>query len=472
MFTSSVDFYPNSSTHNAVDSDQSHEQVAEDFSNLQSGVDHNTTQTGTELSTLGDGIERTTAEVKEQLGELETAVEKIPSPDAPPKTTLQLQGRVDVEDAWQSYLTYFLDPDATHGLGTDGLVRFLRGLDEVADTDVPTRVSEDVEVEDEVGSPNNNIPDIVIEEPHEFFICCELKLYSSEGENQTQRYIEDNYIGNTLKEQFPDHSHHYVYIRRPDTPTAEADGFVNITWREVREWFNSLLIKNQGRYPTRTTAQLADFLDTIHQDMTEDEHIQTAQEKMQLYLNHQDAIREAREGLDTVYEHEKQNWRRRFIEGYLPENWGNDWHTNPTKYGQIYHSKWRQDDGLLKDDTEIRLHFVHLIRNKDSFTDGKLTFQLRMPNGGEYRDRFEDLFMSERFTDELDPLLGKYDIDKGPGIDYGNPRLTGKTYCVVQSELPESYYDTLQQAVREHIDVAPVLNEILNAAIEAVENES
>jgi hypothetical protein len=326
-------------------------------------------------------------------------------------------------------------------------------------------------VEDEVGSPNNNIPDIVIEEPQEFFICCELKLYSSEGENQTHRYIEDNYIGNTLKEQFPDHGHHYVYIRRPDTPTAKADGFVNITWRQVREWFNSLLIKNQGRYPTRTTAQLADFLDTIHQDMTEDEHIQTAQEKMQLYLNHQDAIREAREGLDTVYEHEKRNWRRRFIEGYLPENWESDWHTNPTKYGQIYHSTWRQDDGLLKDDIEIRLHFVHLIRNKDSFTDGKLTFQLRMPSGGEYRDRFEELFMSERFADELDPLLGKHDIDKGPGMDYGNPRLTGKTYSVVKSELPESYYQTLQQAAREHIEVSSVISEVLNTAIEEIEDE-
>jgi hypothetical protein len=455
-----------------VDGDQSPENVENSLSTLETGVTQQTAEVADDLTELGESIEQTAIEgVKEQLGELETAVERIPSPEPPPQTTLQLQGLADIEDAWQNYLKYFLNPEANHGLGTDVLVEFLRGLNNISDKEVPTRVSEDVEVDDEVGSPNDNIPDIVIQDPGEFFVCCELKLYSSEGDNQTQRYISDNYIGNTLKEQFPKHGQHYVYIRRPDRPQARARGFVNITWRQVREWFKPLLTDNQGRYPTRTTAQLADFLDTIQQDMTQDEHIQTAQDKMRLYFNHEDAIREAREGLETVYEYEMQNWRRRFVEGYLPENWSEDWHTNPSKYGQVYHTKWRQDEGLAIDDADIRMHFVHVIRNQSSFTDGKLTMQLRWPGSSRYRERFKNLFMSERFAEDLDPLLGTYDIDKGPGIGKSNPRLTEKTYSVVKSELPESYYEILQQAAKEHLEVAPVINEMLDTAIEEVEAE-
>jgi hypothetical protein len=455
-----------------VDADRPPEQVEDALDTLETGVNQQTLQVAGSLDGLGDSIQqKSVTRVKEQLGELETAVEKIPSPDPPPKTTLQLQNQADVEGAWQNYLQYFLNPDANHGLGIDALLQFLRGLDDVSSEDFPTRLSDDVVVEAEVSSPNNNIPDIVIQEPGEFFVCCELKLYSSEGQNQTTRYVNDNYIGSTQKNQFPEHRRYYVYIRRPGRPRADADEFLNVTWLQLQEWLKPLSFSNQGRYPSRTTAQLADFLDTIQQDMSQDEHIQTAQEKMELYFNHEDAIREAREGLNTVYEHEEENWRRRFVEGYLPDNWTENWHTNPSKYGQIYHSKWRQDDGLSISDAEIKMHFVHLIRNKDSFTDGKLTFQLRMPSGGPYRDRLEELFMSERFADDLDSVLGRYDIDKGPGMNYGNPRLTGKTYSVVKSALPESYYETLQQATREHIEVVPVINEILDTAIEEVEED-
>lgn len=454
-----------------MDADRQPEQVEGSLETLETAVNQQTSQIAGSLDGLGDFIQqKTVTRVKEQLGEFETAVDKIPSPDPPPKTTLQLQNRADVEDAWQNYFRYFLNPDADHGLGIDALLQFLRSLDNIARKSFPTRLSDDVVVEGEVSSPNGNRPDVVIQEPGEFFVCCELKLYSSEGQNQTNRYVNDNYIGYTQKKQFPEHRQYYVYIRRPGHPRADADEFLNVTWLQLQEWLKPLLFSNQGRYPSRTTAQLADFLDTIQQDMSQDEHIQTAQEKMRLYFNHEDAIHEAKEGLNTVYEYEEENWRRRFLEGYLPDNWTENWHTNPSKYGQIYHSKWRQDEGLSINDAKIRMHFVHLIRNKSSFSDGKLTFQLRMPSAGPYRDRLEELFMSERFADDLDPALGRYDIDKGPGMDYVNPRLTGKTYSVVKSELPESYYETLQQATREHLKVAPVINEILDAAIEQVEN--
>ncbi len=78
--------------------------------------------------------------MKERLSRLETAINKIPSPDPPPKTTLQLQSRADVEEAWQNYLHYFLNPEAHHGLDKEALVQFLRGINAVADEEFPTRL--------------------------------------------------------------------------------------------------------------------------------------------------------------------------------------------------------------------------------------------------------------------------------------------------------------------------------------------
>ncbi len=462
--------YPHSVSQSVVDASDSLDDVENALNDLEAGVERQTTQVADDLTALEESIEeKSVAVVREQLGELKTAISKIPSPEPPPQTTLQIQNQADVEGAWQNYLQYLLNPDANHGLGMQALVLFLRGLDNAAEEKFPTRVSDDVVVDAEVSSPNGNRPDIVIYEPEEFFVCCELKLYSSEGENQTRNYYEDNYIGTTLKSQFPEQGHHYVYVKRPDPPEADCKEFVNVTWKQVQEWLKPLVHNNQGRYPTRTTAQLTDFLDTIQQDMTQDEYMQTAQEKMKLYFAHEDAIREAEQALDTVYDHEVSNWRRRFIKNYLPENWGPNWHTNSNRYGQIYHTKWRQDGELAVSDADIEMHFVHLIRNKDSFEEGHLTMQLRWPGESRYRDRFKDLFISERFEERLDSRLAKHNIEKRADYSYSNPRFIEKVYPVVKSELPESYYESLQQAAKEHIDVAQVINEILDAAIKEVE---
>lgn len=419
---------------------------------------------------LEESVEgQTVTRMKERLSDFETAIERIPSPEPPPRTTLQLQGRAGSEGAWQNYLQYFLDPASPHGLGTDALNRFLQGVDEYVDGHIPDYAPEAIDVVAEQRSEGGNQPDLVIQSPGQFFICCELKLYSQEGENQTQRYIEDTQIGRTDKSEFPEGGHHYLYIKRPGHKDAEADGFVNITWKQVYSWFTPLLSENRGRYPTRTTAQLSDFLDTIQQNMTEDEHLRTERKKMELYFNHEDAITEAIDGLETVYQHERENWRRNFVERYLPETWSEDWHCNPDHNGQFYHSKWRQDDSLAIEDADVRMHFVHLIRNIESFKDGKLTVQLRWPGGSRYRDRFKELFVSDRFADELDPVLGKHDIQKRSDYSYNNPRFTEKVYSVVKTDLPGSYYETLSQAVKEHQELAPVINDILATAIREVE---
>lgn len=411
-------------------------------------------------------------DVRAQLQTFSSTLERIPSPPTPPRTTLQVLGKEGAESAWQDYLSYFLDPTAPHGLGVDALNRFLGELRQCTEGHLPDHATTDVVVEIEKTSDSGNRVDLIIRDENRFFICCELKLYSAEGQNQTTRYVEDDQIGQVPKDSFPDQGHHYVYIRPRGDERANADQFVNLSWRQVKDWLTPLLIQGQGRYPTRTTAQLSDFLDTIQHAMTEDEHLQIKRKKMQLYFTHQESIREARNGLEAIHEYESENWRRRFVEEYLPDTWSEEWHCNPNVNGQFYYSDWRQDDGLAVAGDRIQMHFVHLIRHLEAFKEGTLTVQLRWPGESRYRARFKELFVSDRFADELDQALGEHDINKRADYSYKNPRFTEKVYSVSKADLPGSYYEMLSQAVKEHQQVAPTINTILSAAIRDVEGRT
>lgn len=416
------------------------------------------------------GTELGVEEAREALESFESQIQQIPDPAPPPPwTSAKIQARETAEDAWQRYLAYFLDPHKPHGLGRDALRLFLQGLREHGEDDIPTRISNDCKIEQEIQSEEeSNIPDIAVIEPGRFFICMELKVTARENHRQTQRYVADSQIGSVSKQTFTDGGH-YVYIKKPGEPAAEADEFVTITWTQIRSWLSPLLIDNRGRYPSRTVAQLDDFLSTIQQNMTEQEHITNAREHMELYLEYQDVIQQAKQGLNTVFEHERDTWASRFRGDYLPETWTDSWNCNENRYGQIYHDDWYRGDDLELNEN-IRLHFVHLIRDKESFVEGRLTMQLRMPGGSAYREKFKELFASSTYEDRLDPVLDDLGIQKRPyDYDYTNPRFTEKVYSVPRSDLPDSYYETLTDAVAEHQELGPIISDILEDAIDEVE---
>lgn len=441
-------------------------------------VDTDTAKLKKRLQGLSSSVRETVlANLEERLGDFSSKVGRIPSPTPPPRTTLQIQGDAATERAWQNYLAYFLDPTGDHGLQADALNQFLGGLTNHVDGDLPDRIpdhiSEDVEVFNERRSDAGNQPDLVIWKAGWSFVCCELKLYSPEKENQTRNYARDDQVGHKPKEDVPEQGHHYVYIKRPGDSQAKSGQFANVTWKQVMKWLTPLVTEGRGRYPSRTTAQLSDFLDTIRQDMTDDLHLETKREKMKLYFEHLDAIEEARDGLETVYEHAKENWKRYFLDGHLPDTWSEEWKCNPDENGQFYHSEWRREDELKLPDGKVEMHFVHLIRNEESFKEGKLTVELRWSgNRNDYKNRFKELFTSDRFDSELDPVLGRYDIDRAPDVWRKNPRLTRRTYKVSSKhDLPESYFDTLSTAVKEHQQLAPTINKILDTAIREVDEE-
>ena len=417
--------------------------------------------------------------IEERFRELRTSLEALPDVSEPPKSTIRILGSARSEGTWNTLLAYFLDPDQPHGFGIDLLKSFLDTVRRETDHTFGYYHwhLEEIEVETEVTSPANNRPDIVLRVPGEWFICIESKVDSTEGAQQTIRYVEDTHLGSEEKEAYPNDGQHYVFLSKAYSPDSKADAFGDLYWRHVVDSFESVLGRSHGRYPERSVSQLREFLSTITQvaNMEDDDFTEIQKEKVQLLSEYRDDIDTLLDAAESLRQRSIEDWPELFKSHVDEELWTDEWHTRPDhgKYGCLFKHGWYLDDDDLEptiDRTEthgqrgFRLHFVHLIRNEESFSRGKLTFILRCPTRVDLRDEFHRLYNSERYQERLRPILDDADItNKGQKKNY-----TRKTYDVDQSRLPESYFETLAVAFAEHQPLANIVDEIVAEAVENV----
>jgi len=418
-------------------------------------------------------------ELTDQFRELRTSLEALPEVTEPPKPMLRILGSARAEQKWNTLLAYFLDPSQPHGFGVDLLKAFLNKAGQVTDNEInyKHRDLEQVTVETEVTSPQNNRLDILIRTPDEWFVCIESKVDAPQEKGKPERYVEDPQIGNEEKSEYHEDGHHYLFLSKEFAPNVTADEFGDIYWRHIVEAFQEELNFSHGQYPDRSINQLNDFLSTIIMvtNMEDDDFETTQKEKVQLLSEYRDEIDELFEAADSLRELAIEDWPDRFRSQVDDDLWTDEWNTRPNhgKYGVLFQDGWYRNDEALEPtldyretqgSTGFRLHFVHMIRRKESFSRGKLTYILRSPTNVELREEFNELYNSDRWQKELDPILDDRDItNKGNLRDY-----THKEYEVDQSRLPESYFETLVVAFEEHLPVAEVVDEILSEALENV----
>lgn len=224
----------------------------------------------------------TSEELKDQFRELRTSLEAQPEVSEPPKSMLRILGSTRSEQKWNTILAYFLDPSQPHGFDADLLKAFLDVAHNETDAEIEYyhRDIEMVEVDTEEISPQNNRPDIVIRAPEEWFVCIESKIESTEGERQTERYLEDTHIGSDEKSEFPEDGHYYLFLSKQYTANSRADGFSDLYWNQVVNVFHEKLRRSHGKYPERSVNQLEDFLSTISQVISmEEDDFTTIQKK-------------------------------------------------------------------------------------------------------------------------------------------------------------------------------------------------
>jgi len=411
--------------------------------------------------------------LRSRLEAFSTAVQNIPEVEEPPKTTLGIINRRQRENYWNRILRYFLDPSEPHGFGTavlDAVLELI--LSRTEDAEFEYQSGDNIVVRSEVQNPNGGRPDLFICHDGSWSVCFELKVTASEGSNQTKQYVGEIPIDNST---IPSDSRYHVYLSKASQLNAEASAFLNISWRELVDLLDEVLVATGGRATGRGAAQLRDFRNTIQTETTmhENEHTEQQREQMELYVKYYDEIQTVEQAFADIHQQEKNQWAERFLEDYRPDAWTEVWNCESSTSGLIYKDGWRLgpdrnpvDD---RDNAQYGLEFQHFVKKPETFTNGKLRYRVltsRHIGDDEYREAVKQL-VNNAFYDELEEIRSRH------GIQHVSRRKThAKKYYSFEPERgPQAFYETLQQAFDEFVDLAPTLTEIHEQAIELAVEE-
>lgn len=250
--------------------------------------------------------------ITNQLAGFKNDLDRLPETKEPPSTTLQIIRNNQQEEEWQQLLFHYLSQDEPHGLDHTFLEHILSALSDRDDLDFTFSGLDlaDVQVKQEVMISNGRRPDGVVWVSEEWFICWELKINASEREDQTQDYADADSFGsiNLIKKDVPDSGQHYVYLTPKDASHPEAKEFVHVCWRWIAEQIQTFLNEGHGGYPSRTTAQLEQFIWTIQNEVTMTDYQENQQEKAELYFDYYDEIQDVQSAFEKQWDDFKNNW--------------------------------------------------------------------------------------------------------------------------------------------------------------------
>lgn len=334
---------------------------------------------------------------------------------------LHVLGLETQETGWNTILSYFLNPTEPHGFSTDLLKAFLLALESNTELefDFDRLDPGKLDVRSEWVMRDLGVrPDITIYSERSWFLIIEMKVGSSEHEDQTLDYVRSEKIGTIDKSEFGEKNkeneqrieerekgkkgnHNYVYLAPKSAASAKATGFTNISWREVVEQLEEFEHQSYGRYPTRSHAQLDDFLDTIRRElyMTDEKIEQDEIDKMQLYFEYAETFSEAEDALDNVQKRERKMWQERFLNDFKPPGWNDEKWRCRGDFAHIYRTEWQLTESGEQTDNggaPYRISFTHDISG-DPFRRGFLTFQLYYPRGADndFTDEFNERFHND-----------------------------------------------------------------------------
>jgi hypothetical protein len=410
-------------------------------------------------------------------------------------------------------LRYFLDSDEPHGMDDDFLQEFLDALPDECGFDEDSYDLSNVEVDDQVrlqsDSDGETEPagevDLVIESPNKWFLMVEIKFSAGEnslrgeGLSQTQTYYEASHIDGVPRDDY-ESGGYYLYLHPNDEPRANENGFTNRTWGElVDDVLETLIVENSPRYPQRTVTQLREFADDIQEITGMTERQENEREKVELYLEHYEAIKDVTDTFDERWEEFAHNWANglaeklredgvvRFSEpeGINPEQTAvvelND-ENSPVWVFRAKHSKWayifkkgwwRHTDDLNEiydrpdDGNDVRVGFHHNLGDNhqdEAIRNRELMFYFRNMgrNDREFRDTFKQKFGSRK--DEIGSVLPETAETTG---NKGN--MTEAVYDIRVDEHDDifgAYVEALERAFVDHVVENAELVSLIDEAYE------
>ncbi len=411
-------------------------------------------------------------------------------------------------------LRYFFDPDEPHGMDDEFLKAFLDGLPDEVGFDEDTYDLSDVGVDDQVylqrttedgDEVSAGEVDLVIESPNEWFVMVELKFSArenntrGEGMSQTETYYDATHIDGRPKDGY-ESGGYYLYLHQHDEPSAVEDGFADWTWKGLRsEVLEEFIVENAPRYPGRTVVQLREFVDDLQGITGMTERQENEREKVELYLEHYDAIKDVSDTFDERWEGFTDEWGRRlaetlekdgvgsyseieedvigFVEGVDSIEWR--FRSSSSDWGMIFKDGWwrHTDDlrilnGRPDDRNDVRIGFHHRLgRNRENaLRDNELLFYFRNmgANDQEYRDTFKQEFYSreDKIVDQL-PESAEITGNKRNIIKSGYD-----IHVDAHDDFFEAYTDALYRAFVDHVTENPELIGLIDEVYEDALDEA
>lgn len=423
-----------------------------------------------------------TDSLKSRLAGLKSDLDRLPEADEPPSTTLQIIRSRQQEQDWQRLLFHYLSPDKSHGLDYALLEHLLSAFSERSDVDFAFSQLDlaDIQIKQEVTVSNGRRPDAVIWASEDWFICWELKVGASEGEDQTRDYVASKAFSsiNLRKDDVPADGHHYIYLA-PDGGSPVADEFVPVSWKWVAEEIQTFLAESQGKYPGRTIAQLETFAGTIQSELQMTEYQENQQEKVELYVEHYNGISEVQQVFDEQWEQFRETWGTRLFEALdtavvvdspniedrrimakitMEDGSEKKWVVlQDSDWGTIYSPEhWRAEIDQI--DEEPRVYFLHRVGDKHkpvAVGNRKLKFRLQSPRYNSptaFYENFATKFESDEQIADLIPARTTRTGNKANVLE--------ATYDInvdSHSDFFEAYIAALSLAMDEHVISNPEL---------------
>jgi hypothetical protein len=378
--------------------------------------------------------------------QLEVIQHQLSDTETLPLPTLEIIGESQQELYWQSLLVYFLRSDNPHGFGADVLTAFLEAIAAHPDTDFekPLHDTDQVTIQTEVATGTGPV-DLLISSGDEWFLCIELKVKSPETGDQTVRYAAAATLGDIAVDGYTGTSE-YVYLAPERTPEPSSNDFVPISWQHIVEHLAAVLRDGHGQYPAKSSAQLADYLDTIKRElnMTDLDSIST---ETALYTEHHEMI----DRLKNAYENDKQQLFRELKTAFLaaadnPDDWMVN--TRGSNYINIYKDTWQNLD--TGSSIEYEPH-IHLKRDQP-----RILLRLDIEHGDKQpvREEFRALLTDE----ELAALEANgWDIVDG-------------TYAYLATSVPidfEAPDESVQQAAQELLQLDAIIQPHIEQVVAA-----
>lgn len=373
-------------------------------------------------------------------------------------------------------LRYLLDPEEPHGMDAEFLDAFLTGLPEACDFQEDLVDLSGVRVDDQVtvagldddgseGTGRRGDVDLVIEAPNEWLVLIELKFSAGEnnlrgdGLSQTEFYAQATHVDGRPKSVY-ESGVYYLYVHPATEAGARADPFVDWTWGAiVDDVVEGFIVEHAPRYPQRTVTQLHDLVDDVREITGMTDHQSTEREKVELYLEHYDAITDVTEAFEARWEEFTANWPELLAdtletEGFDTTRW--TFRTYQQGWGTLFRDGWWKQQRTLEnisdktDENDLRIFFHHrLRRNRDlALRDQTLAFMFR--NAGANEQAFIDVF-NQVFYDrraEIEEALP--DAAEVTGEKRNLIRATYDIPVDEHDDFFDAYIAALRQAFVEH----------------------